>query len=61
MDHAIESLREHIRAAVSILEEMPDDDKLKSDIKAMVRAVNVLEKYEYGQHITKFNEIIGRN
>ncbi|MBM7713035.1 hypothetical protein JOC94_000001 [Bacillus thermophilus] len=58
MDHAIESLREHIRATANILRQEPDNDDLKRELYAMVSAVNVMEIYTYGRHVTKYNDII---
>lgn len=58
MVQAIESLRERIRANVEILKAFPGDDRIKHDIYVMVSAVNVMEMYEYGSHVTKYNDII---
>ncbi|MBM7717325.1 hypothetical protein JOC94_004352 [Bacillus thermophilus] len=58
MIHAIEGLRAHIRATAELLHKRPDNDDLKRELYAMVSAVNVMEIYTYGRHVTKYNDII---
>lgn len=52
MDHAINDIKQRLYAMVAMLREYPGDDKLKADVLALIKAINVLEVHEYGRAIT---------
>ena len=56
MDHAISSVREHIRATADIARDFPDDENIKKDLEALVKAINVLEQRYYGESRTSIEQ-----
>jgi len=56
MDHAISSVREHIRATADVARDFPDDENIKKDLEALVKAINVLEQRYYGEPRTSIEQ-----
>lgn len=52
MDHAINDIKQRLYATVDMYKEYPEDKKLQADVLALIKAINVLEVYEYGRAIT---------
>jgi len=62
LDHAINDLKERIRATANmIVDSYPDDaEGLKQELYALISAINVLEIYEYGMHRTKYSDYVAK-
>lgn len=58
LDHAIESLKEHLRATTEMAKYADDNEDLKRDIYALVSAINILEVYYCGQHKTRYEHYV---
>jgi len=57
MDHAINQLREYMRATISVNEGMAATE-VRDEIKTYVDALNVMEKHYYGEERTNLEEIL---
>lgn len=57
MDHAINGLRDYIKATVEIALDNPDDKEIRKDILSMMKAIHIMERRHYGKEITSLSEI----
>lgn len=59
VDHAISSLRDYMRSTLDMYKEMDlSTNEIKSEIKAYVDAINVLEIYYYGEKKTSLEAVL---
>lgn len=52
MDDIINDIKQQLYSTADRLRQSPNDEKLKADALALIDAINVLERHEYGRVIT---------
>jgi hypothetical protein len=57
LDHAIEGLKEHMRATIEVYRDYSRED-IEEEVKAYVEAINVLEYYYYGEKKTSLDDVL---
>lgn len=58
MDHARESLLEHVRATAEMIKDYPDDEGLKRELYALISSVSILEMFMYDEIRTKYSNYV---
>lgn len=60
MKHAIEDLKERIRATADMAKEYPENECHELDLHAVIDAIKILEAYLHGEHQTRRRDYINK-